>query len=190
MRQFLSTHRDGAIEDTEEVGRLLAAAWDGLDGHDRTKMRADKLWRIDSPIWQPPCLSFSIERHGATVNGSSRAAVHRWSVDVESMTARIIEEKVRQLTQMDQRLDVGPIAQSLADAIVSSTADTLIKTLKDVTKKLDMDLVIPATNKQTTGARRARLRRELDAILDPLGWKAVRANVYKRASPADEPTNC
>jgi len=69
---------------------------------------------------------FSIERHGQTVNGSSRATIYRWSVNLEKGEAYIIGEKRRQLYSMDRRLDVKPIAQSLADAIVGGKEDARI----------------------------------------------------------------
>ena len=61
---------------------------------------------------------FSIERHGQTVLGSSRATVQTWCCDVQKLTASVVGEKRRQLYPMDTRLDVVPIAESLAKAII------------------------------------------------------------------------
>jgi hypothetical protein len=79
----------GASLDARRVGDLLAGCWDALSGGTDTNMYAEKLWRIEQPLWSPPTREFSIERHGQTVNGSSRATVYRWSIDLEKGTARI-----------------------------------------------------------------------------------------------------
>jgi hypothetical protein len=179
LRDYLDT-RAGAPFDESQVGRLLSIYWDELDGGTATNMRAEKLWRIEQPSWVPPILEFSIERHGQTVNGSSRATVYRWCVDLEKGEAHITSEKRRQLYSMDKRLDVKPIAQGLADAIVGSKEDARIAVNKNGSIRLKMGEIIPATNKQTTAARRTRLRGQLATILAPHGWKELRANVYHR----------
>jgi hypothetical protein len=88
---------------------------------------------------------FSIERHGQTVNGSSRATVYRWRVNLETGEAGIIGEKRRQLYAMDKRLDVKPIAQSLADAILTGKPDARIIINKDGSVRLKIGEIIPAT---------------------------------------------
>jgi hypothetical protein len=143
-------------------------------------MRAEKLWRLEEPTWNPPCLSFLIERHGQTVMGSSRATVYKWQVDLQSLTAEVIEQKRRQLYPMDKRLDVKPIAEELAKAIIGGIPDERLKVTKVGNVQLVMGKIIPATNKQTTSGRRRRLRAELNALLKPHGWQAIRPNVYSR----------
>jgi hypothetical protein len=84
---YLDEHSDAL--DANRIGLLLAGCWETLKGGSDTNMRAEKLWRIEEPSWVPPILEFSIERHGQTVNGSSRATVYRWSVNLEMGEARI-----------------------------------------------------------------------------------------------------
>jgi hypothetical protein len=168
----------GVLLDANHVGGLLAVCWDLLDGGDATNMSAGKLWRIEQPSWNSPTLEFSIERHGQTVNGSSRATVYRWSVNLEKGNACIIGEKRRQIYAMDKRLDVKPIAESLADAIITGKEDTRIAINKDGSIRLKIGEIIPATNQQTTSARRTRLRTQLSTILASHGWKELRVNVY------------
>jgi hypothetical protein len=177
LKAYLSS---GAELDAKRVGNLLAACWPLLAGSDATNMSADKLWRIETPAWSPPFLDFAIERHGQTVNGSSRATLYRWRVNLDEKTADIIDEKRRQLYAMDKRLDVKPIAESLADAIIHGRQDARIVVGKDGDLRLKIGDVVPATNQQTTAARRSRLRKHLLALLAPHGWKERRANVYYR----------
>jgi hypothetical protein len=178
VKAYLDEHAEAL--DSNRIGILLSDCWDALEGGSETNMRAEKLIRIEEPSWAPPILEFSIERHGQTVNGSSRATVYRWSVNLETGTAGIIGEKRRQLYAMDKRLDVKPIAQSLADAIVTGKADARIAVNKDGSVRLKIGEIIPATNQQTTSARRTRLRARLSTILAPHGWKELRANVYRQ----------
>jgi len=174
----------GASLDARRVGDLLAGCWDALSGGTDTNMHAEKLWRIEQPLWNPPTLEFSIERHGQTVNGSSRATVYRWSIDLEKGTARIIDEKRRQLYPMDKRLDVKAIAESLADAIIGDKEDARIVVNNDGSVRLKIGEIIPETNQQTTSARRTRLRNQLSKILAPHGWKELPANVYHQPDAA------
>ena len=43
--------------------------------------------RMEDVTWELPLLSFTIERHGAMVLGSTKADAHRWTLDVAAMTA-------------------------------------------------------------------------------------------------------
>jgi hypothetical protein len=182
LRDFLNAQPPGPITNTREVASLLSNCWSAFSGSGETTMRADKLWRLEEPTWNPPCLSFLIERHGQTAMGSSRATVYKWQVDIQSLTAEVIEQKRRQIYPMAKRLNVKPIAEELAKAIVGGTPDERLKSTNDGKVRLDVGKIIPATNKQTTLGRRRRLRRELSALLKPHGWTEIRANVYARQS--------
>jgi hypothetical protein len=121
-----------------------------------------------------------IERHGQTVKGSSRATVYKWQIDLQTLTAWIIECKHRQLYPMAKRLDVKPIAEDLVKAIIGGIPDERLKVTNDGNVQLVMGKIIPATNEQTTTGRRRRLRGQLNALLEPHGWQALRPNVYSR----------
>lgn len=65
----------------------LAACWVDIEGSNEQGMDDHKLHRIENPRWDPPYVIFELERHGATVAGSSRAEVHRWHVNIDTMVA-------------------------------------------------------------------------------------------------------
>jgi hypothetical protein len=180
IKQLRAYLEEGAGEglDADRVGLLLFYCWGGLRGSNETRMRADKLRRIEQPIWKPPFLEFSIERHGQTVQGSTRATLYLWRVDLDRGEASIIGEKKRQLHAMDKRLDVKPLAESLADSIINGKEDARIARSKDGSVRLKIGEIIPATNNQTTAGRRSRLRKRLSEILAPYGWKELRTNAY------------
>jgi hypothetical protein len=83
LRMFLMKLPPGHLEDRVELLRFLEPAWPEIVGSERERMNNEKLDRMESLVWMPPNLSFSIERHGAMVaGGSSRAKVQTWEVDV------------------------------------------------------------------------------------------------------------
>jgi hypothetical protein len=150
---------------------LLAECWKELKGNGLGGMTADKLRRVETFAWAPPLLTFTIERHGAYVNGSTRASVQHWQVNVEQGTAELTGEKRRQLDPMDKRLNVRPIAEALADAIERGEYDGRFHVSKTGNVRLNIGKLIPHTNNQTTSSRRKRLRAALTQTLTERGWK-------------------
>jgi hypothetical protein len=181
LQIFLGAQPPGPIQDTKQLVRLLSSCWDEFAGSSYTNMESEKLYRIEEPEWHVPILSFSIERHAQTVMGSKRASLYEWSVDLENLTASIVRERKRQLEPNAKRLDVKPIAQTLADAILSGRSDERFKIMRDGKVKIEIGRVIPETNAQTTLARRRRFRKELTSLLEPHGLKEVRPNVYAQS---------
>ena len=183
LKTFLSEQAAGPVSDRFTLVSLLSNCWGELEGSGETRLEAYKLHRIEDPTWTPPFLEFLIERHGQTVLGSSRATVHRWRIDVERASASIVDQRIRQLYPADKRLDVGPIAQSLADQIVNGRSDPRIVVGQDGTVRLKIGEIIPETVKETTQHRRKRLRTHLNLLLAQHGWQQVRPNVYRCDSP-------
>ena len=87
LREHLGRISAGPIADGHEIESLLYDCWDEFVGIDAEGMNSDKLGRTENLSWDPPCLTFEIERHGGTVLGSSRAEIHQWDLDIEEMTA-------------------------------------------------------------------------------------------------------
>jgi hypothetical protein len=65
-----------------------------------------------------PILTFQLELHRATINGSTRAALHDWRADLENPTTAIGEIGHRQLEKMVPRMNTQLKAQAVADPIV------------------------------------------------------------------------
>ena len=66
-----------------QVFELVETVWDKFEGSGQTKMDVGKIGRDDSPedlTWDPPDLSFTIDRHGGTVMGSTRAERQTWTL--------------------------------------------------------------------------------------------------------------
>jgi hypothetical protein len=60
-------------------------------------MAGYKLSRMKDATWNPPILEFTIERHGGTALGSTRASLQRWEInmDCERRVASRITDTVR-----------------------------------------------------------------------------------------------
>ena len=181
LREFAEGLMPGPITDRQRLIDLLERAWRDLAGGEDTKMEVDKLPRIEEPRWRPPCIEFIIERHGGAVLGSTRAELHTWVVDLDRERADIARTGHRRLQPMDPRLDVIPLAESLAQAIIEGKPDDRIKRMKDGSVRIETGSIIPLTNKQTTAGRRKRLRCALVELLGPHGWVEVRPSYFSRA---------
>jgi hypothetical protein len=85
---------------------------------------------------------------------------------------------------MHKHLDVKPIAQDLADAIVKGREDPRIILLRGGVVKLKIAEIVPETEMRTTATIRSRLRKHLSAILALQGWKEVSPNIFSKCERA------
>jgi hypothetical protein len=185
LLDYLASVQTGTISDTMELESLLAACWGMLIGGGAEGMTSSKLFgRMEDITWDPPILSFVIERHGATALGSTRADLHRWEVNLESRFATCIQDGYRQVYARQPRLDVRPLAEEVAQLIINRQHDERLKWNDDGSVRVHAGKIIPAAGvaKQTLTGRRKRLRKATKELLATAGWQEVRANVY---APSD-----
>jgi hypothetical protein len=181
VRSLLKNASPGPIEDqlTDKIMLLLAGCWDELEGANETGMKAWKLDRAEDVAWNPPVLSFTIERHGATVLGSSRAELHRWSVNLEEGTADCVQRSYRQISPRAPRLDVRPIAERVCETVQlgpGSDCDLVkngvIDWKADDLVSVKQGMLIPGGGyQQTVAGRRRRFRKQLEERMRSIGWR-------------------
>ncbi|HEX8385182.1 MAG TPA: hypothetical protein VF576_03305 [Rubricoccaceae bacterium] len=163
---------------------LLVHAWDDLRGSDAESTTASKLHRIEGAAWSPPHLTFRIERHGATVNGSGRADLHDWTVEVDAGTATCRTGRRRQLSPASRRLDVAPLVDEVLRAVGEGTEHEYVEWQGPDRLTVRIGKVVPDTgHQQTVTGRRKRFRTSLEPRLIASGWRPVtgtRANTYER----------
>ena len=186
VRQCLKNVPPGDVGDDQLNGieRLLSKAWEALSGGQEEGMQGNKLLRrMSSVSWNPPILTFLIERHGAFVRGSTRVSDQEWEVDLSQATATLLGERKRQKIPAQRPMRMAPIAAELADLILqNANADSRLKRYPDGSVEILMKFVVPADGqfKQTVEGRR-KLRNELTMRLAPHGWKRVsRTNKFRR----------
>jgi hypothetical protein len=164
-----------------KITRLLADCWRQLEGASDTSMTAEKLHRAKDLAWNPPCLSFLIERHGGTVLGSTRAELHQWTVNLDRQTAQCEEAGYRQLTPTVPRLNVRPVAARVRDAVQQGRTSNcqlandgvLIWRGDDQVEVVHGKLIPGGGYQQTVAGRRRQFRNELVRLMKDIGWDFV-----------------
>lgn len=157
-----------------ELERLLAECWDELELPNNGGMRADKLLgRTEDLEWEPPRITFVIERHGGMVNGSSRAELQGWSINMETASADFSTHGYRSEETIDVIRKVKPIAEEVADLILNNKMDDRIKWADDrVNVKPGIVLPKETWKAKTTNARK-QFRKELERLLGDHGWTRI-----------------
>jgi hypothetical protein len=186
VRRLLANCSPGPFIPSSAFENSLAGAWDFLAGEDGGMNGMKLLGRMEDVVWQPPRLTFRIERHGGTVLGSSRAEVQEWTVDLEQRTKVLKLAGRRQVRTMQCRFDEQPLAQELADAILAGRTDERLKWDGDNHVRLLIGKVLPEGSavKETLGGRRKRLREAVAALLGAAEWKMVKSNVFEKLGAA------
>jgi len=185
LKAFLMSLPPGSDLDREQVEFLLAETWPSLRGSRAGGMQAHKIrGRTEDLSWNPPLLSFEIERHGGTVNGSTRAEMQRWCVDAAAHTAEIVSTRKRQLHAMAKRVNAKAPAALIAEAILNNHEHEMLKRYPDGRVKVLISSLFPQglDFKQTVSGRRKRFRAALAPLIKELGWAEVGINTYQRRS--------
>ncbi len=182
LKDYLMAQPAGADLDLGEVEFLLAEVWRSLRGSHVEGMRAEKIrGRTEKLAWNPPLLTFTIERHGGTVNGSTRAELQNWCVDISAHTTELVSKGRRQLHATATRVNVKGPAAEIAEAILENAACDKLKRYPDGRVKVVIGAVIPHDGfKQTISGRRKRFRAALEGLIKEQGWVEVGFNTYER----------
>ena len=168
LKQFLVAVPTGPISDKANLEELLAACWDQFNP-DNGGMAGYKLrGRMESVVWNPPKLTFRIERHGGTVHGSSRAELQHWTVDLETKTATLEKVGHRQLSPMQRRLDVEPLAEQVASLVAGGQEHDWLKWYSAKRVHVVIGRILPEGSavKRTLERRRKRLREAVKRRLE------------------------
>ena len=179
----------GPISDSSKLECLLSGCWEKFDGSSAESMHGDKLLnRMENVRWEPPILTFDIERHGGTVMGSTRAEIHSWEVDTNNQTARRGKAGHRQCKPMAPRLDVVPLAREIAGLIAERKSDERLKCNDDGSVRILIGKILPdgSAAKETVAGRRKRFRQAIKQHLEEKNWHLVRANVYVHDLPSEK----
>jgi hypothetical protein len=186
LRASLDALGTGAVTLTPDVVVGLKRIWDSLDGSGEEQMHGGKIRgdRIENARWNPPVLTFGIERHGRTVMGSKSADVHTWEVDLIKATARLVDIKRRQLLPPAKKLDVRPIADEIAMLIIEGLDDPRLQWSKDRSSVRVLTVeCLGAAFKQTMTDRRKRFFAAIDRELLLNGWRrSLQGGRWQRAT--------
>ncbi len=183
MRNHLDTQ---GLGDRQAFAFLLASAWEHLSGSSETSMRSDKVARLEEPSWSLPLLTFTIERHGGAVVGSSGAELQRWCVNLDDRTADYTFLGFRQLTPARKPLDVTPIAHQIATAVVEGRDDPRLQWGRDRTSVRvlsTMAVNVDNASKETVDGRRNGSTPSFPQYSRARGDSASQPGRYVRQTP-------
>jgi hypothetical protein len=181
LLEYLGSLQPGPVSDTAALEAVLAPCWHMFDGSEAEQMHGGKLrGRMEQVVWKPPILRFVVERHGATVLGSTRAELHHWELNVEKRTALCGPYGFRQVVPMQPRLDVRPMAEEIAQLIIDHQEDERLKWYPDGAVRVHIGKIIPADSAvpRTLEGRRRRFRKAVEELLGEAGWHTIRPNKY------------
>ena len=183
LRTFLDAQGAGPLADREGLIARLMPVWLDLEGSSDWAMEPRKLGRMENPKWLPPVLTFVVERHGGTVNGSSRADLQTWTVNLDAATAISATTGRRQLRPQAARLEVGPIVAEVMRLVVDGLDDPRLKWSADRrTVRIAVGQLIPASgSQQTVAGRRTRFGAKLQSAMADAGWAKTAPATFVRA---------
>ena len=159
--------------DTSRVEGFLAEHWDQLVKDVDGGMQGFKVVdRTEKMEWQPPVLSFKIERHGRTVLGSSRAELQHWQLDATDCVAMFNGDSYRQKRPKNPRLDIESIAREIAPLILERSEDDRLQWISSNKVKILSASILGGQSvpKETLEGRRERLRKAVLRLIEPQGW--------------------
>jgi hypothetical protein len=168
---------------SDELFKYVVASWNEFSGSRITKMDPRKILRDEGPeevTWNPPCLSFVIDRHGGAGLGSTRAEKQQWTLNLEKRTADQMLIGYRQLRPNAPKLDVKPLAEDVCKAVQegpSSTSrlvsDGIIFWKSDDELTVFHGKIIGGGYQRTVSSRRKRFIADLKAKIELIGWNLV-----------------
>jgi hypothetical protein len=181
LRDFLGTMPPGPISDPIAGERLLAACWHEFRGGDAGMTGQKLLGRMEEVVWEPPILTFKIERHGGTVHGSSRAELQHWEVNLRQETAIIVKHGHRQMKPMAQRIYIKPLVNRLLEAIRTGSETELVSRHGDGTVAVRTTAIFPTGSavRMTLEGRRKRLREGVAGALLQEGWQRLGPDIFR-----------
>jgi hypothetical protein len=185
LREYLYELPAGMIDDKSRLIALLSECWDDFEGASDEATSVEKLRRAESVEWNPPLLTFVIERHGGTAQGSTRAQLHRWTIDLNRVTASCdLSYSYRQLYSRDAPLRIEQLVSEVVEHIIAGHESDKLRWLSDRSVvRILVSKFITGRFKQTEQGRRQRFREALDRRLEAAGWTKVagKLDVYRRA---------
>ncbi len=184
LKKHLAGLPQGEVATSRTLISLLAGCWHDIGGAPRQGMKAPTLAEISSLQWEPPLLSYTIQRKMPA--GSQHTALQAWSLDLNHNRATCVKSWIdRQVPERPGQMNAESVAGELAEAIFGRNNDRRLRWGRDATVRVLMAKVFSygSGSMQSVAGRRKRLREELTRLLTDRGWHELRRDVY--AGPPD-----
>jgi hypothetical protein len=175
-------HGEVSTADSAKVLRHLAVCWENIIGSDDQSTTGHKIYRGEEVKWQPPMLTFVVERHGAICLGSSRAELHQWEVNIDTATARIVQRRTRQLYARSPSFTkdkAHKLAVEIRTLVTSGATNYRIKWNKDGTVNVNINNCVDADCQQTQTGRNRQFTAHLVPVMEEGGWMLLPGPRYR-----------
>lgn len=179
--EYLASMPNGPITDTVELENHLMRCWYKFYGSRAKRMHRHKLQnRMEDVQWNPPILTFIVERHDKLNVGSTRAERQEWQLHLKLKTAWCETVGYRQVKPRQPFLKVRPIAENIFQLIMDHREDKRLKWHDDGSVDVYVDWDVPYSSgfKETVRARQVRLLKEMDKLMSETGWKPLGKGKY------------
>lgn len=175
LRKYLDGSAPRNLSGWDELPDLLASCWDIWMTADTHGMTPEKLGRMEQVTWNPPKLSFDIERHGGIGKGSINAEIQTWSIIVgTTLTASCNLSGKRLKRKGQQKLKVEPLVVNVVHLIEGRMNDERLHWLSDSRVQVLIGKIIPeGSPSQTNAGRRKRFSKCLEHALKQCDWIKV-----------------
>lgn len=171
----------------EEVLAALKGCWCEFQGAYDEAMEEWKLGRAEDLVWDPPLLTFTIERHGGTVLGSTRAEIQWWTVNFNTREVNCEKGRsYRQLYPRESPWKAEPVAKEIAKLILEGKNDPRLHWVQGRRTEVQIrsSKVIPGQYRETRTGRTKRFYLALEEELAPHGWRRVPGTNKLQKTPA------
>ncbi len=182
LRNYLASLPTGPIAAPSHLKRLLASCWNDFEGSHQENMKAEKLGnrQMEEVEWEPPILSFTIERYRVTLLGSAQTERHRWEVNVGTKEAICYNPGFRRIQPRQPAHNADPIVKEVVRLIRNHQETEWLKWNKDGSVRVVIGKVFPVftnLNKHLIW-QRDRFRAKVDERLTTAGWIKIANNHY------------
>lgn len=174
LRSMLVDRQPGPVdaELEDQIMQILSADWDGISGATAAAMNSGKLDRREDMSWDPPNLSFRIERHGGMAFGSTRAELQRWTANLDTGEVRCSADGYRQLRERAAVFKHDQVASELLSSVAMGRGGEGINFLSPSRVEVTLKAFLPPGAKETMNGRRRRLKQAIIQQAKRIGWSS------------------
>jgi len=182
LRNFLASLPPGSIAAPSHLERILASSCHDFEYSNQENMKAGELKNreIEEVEWEPPILSFTIERYRVTLLGSATSERHRWEVNVVTKEAFCNKTGSGRTNPNQPPINVEPIVEEVVRLIKNHQKTEWLKWQDDGSVHVVMGKVFPVStnlNKHLS-RQRERFRAKVAESLTTAGWMKIKTNHY------------
>ena len=185
LLEYLATLPAGMVEDRDKLIEYLFHSWRGFWGASDTGMDMMMLEGMEVPAWNPPLLSFVIERPGGVIwSGPTPPELQEWVVDTETLWAKPFKNSYREVRLRAPSFHAKPAVDAVIALVEAQSDDRNLEWSKERDKvTILVRKIVPRGSSKTVEGRIARFRAVLEDEMAALGWTETSSFTFQREVP-------